>query len=82
MCMSDDEDKLLRVSNSEDIRHEGTDSGDNNENKPKVADWRYGPAQIWYDMLEVPDSGDGFNYGFKVRDKNAKVEPKEDLFHC
>ncbi|XP_055848385.1 transcription initiation factor TFIID subunit 1 isoform X1 [Episyrphus balteatus] len=78
MCMSDDEDKLLRISNSEDIRNEGTDSGDNNENKPKVADWRYGPAQIWYDMLEVPDSGDGFNYGFKVRDKNAKIEPKEE----
>jgi transcription initiation factor TFIID subunit 1 len=24
---------------------------------------------VWYDMLEVPETGDGFNYGFKVRDK-------------
>lgn len=33
---------------------------------PKVADWRFGPAQIWYDMLEVPETGDDFDYGFKV----------------
>lgn len=36
---------------------------------PKVADWRFGPAQIWYDMLEVPETGEGFNYGFKVKEK-------------
>ncbi|KAL7730813.1 hypothetical protein ACLKA6_003581 [Drosophila palustris] len=66
-CMSDDEDKLLSDLNSEDVRQEGPDNGDNNDQKPKVADWRYGPAQIWYDMLEVPDSGEGFNYGFKTK---------------
>lgn len=33
---------------------------------PKAADWRFGPAQVWYDMLEVPETGDGFNYGFKI----------------
>lgn len=36
---------------------------------PKVADWRFGPAQLWYDMLEVPETGDGFNYGFKTVEK-------------
>lgn len=36
---------------------------------PKVADWRFGPAQLWYDMLEVPETGDGFNYGFKMVEK-------------
>lgn len=36
---------------------------------PKAADWRFGPAQIWYDMLEVPETGDGFNYGFKVEEE-------------
>lgn len=86
-CQSDDEDKLLSIFNDEDIKQE-PESGDNNENKPKIADWRYGPAQIWYDMLEVPDSGDGFNYGFKVRHdhKNQKSmqhikkeEPKEEI---
>ena len=34
---------------------------------PSVADWRYGPAQLWYDMLDVPDTGDGFDYGFKLK---------------
>jgi transcription initiation factor TFIID subunit 1 len=43
--------------------------GENNDMGPKVADWRFGPAQVWYDMLEVPETGDGFNYGFKVKDK-------------
>ncbi|XP_013119085.1 transcription initiation factor TFIID subunit 1 isoform X2 [Stomoxys calcitrans] len=69
-CVSDDEDKLLSIYNDEDVK-QVPDSGENSENKPKIADWRYGPAQIWYDMLDVPDSGDGFNYGFKV-----KQEPK------
>lgn len=35
---------------------------------PKVADWRFGPAQLWYDMLEVPETGDGFDYGFKTKE--------------
>ncbi|KPU79562.1 uncharacterized protein Dana_GF17182, isoform D [Drosophila ananassae] len=65
-CMSDDEDKLLGDLNSEDLRQEGPENGENSDQKPKVADWRYGPAQIWYDMLEVSDSGEGFNYGFKT----------------
>lgn len=40
-----------------------------NEMGPKVADWRFGPAQVWYDMLDVPETGEGFNYGFKVKEK-------------
>lgn len=35
------------------------------KNKPRVADWRFGPAQLWYDMLDVPKTGEGFDYGFK-----------------
>ena len=65
-CISDDEIKLLSTASLEDTTQEGPENGENNDNKPKIADWRYGPAQIWYDMLEVPDSGEGFNYGFKT----------------
>lgn len=52
----DDEDLLLREVSDENIDQtpEKNESGDS---KPKVADWRYGPAQVWYDMLDVPDSG-------------------------
>jgi transcription initiation factor TFIID subunit 1 len=32
-----------------------------------VAPWRYGPAQLWFDILNVPETGDGFNYGFKLK---------------
>lgn len=38
------------------------------EMRPKVAEWRYGPAQLWYDMLGVPEDGSGFHYGFKLKD--------------
>lgn len=78
--MSDDEDKLLGDLNSEDVRQEGPDNGENSDQKPKVADWRYGPAQIWYDMLDVPDSGEGFNYGFKTKtaSSSAQSQPKDE----
>ncbi|XP_052278992.1 transcription initiation factor TFIID subunit 1-like isoform X2 [Dreissena polymorpha] len=39
-------------------------SGDGEANL-EVAPWRYGPAQYWYDIMGVPESGDGFDYGFK-----------------
>lgn len=37
------------------------------DTKPRVAEWRYGPARLWYDMLGVPEDGSGFDYGFKLR---------------
>ncbi|XP_069724094.1 transcription initiation factor TFIID subunit 1 isoform X9 [Phaenicophaeus curvirostris] len=39
------------------------------DTKPKVAEWRYGPAQLWYDMLGIPEDGSGFDYGFKLKEK-------------
>lgn len=39
------------------------------EVRPRVAEWRYGPAQLWYDMLGVPEDGSGFHYGFKLKDQ-------------
>lgn len=35
--------------------------------RPTPAHWRFGPAQVWYDMLNVPETGDGFDYGFKLK---------------
>lgn len=65
--VSDDEDKLLKA-----VEHETSDSKEEKNMKddmgPRVADWRFGPAQVWYDMLEVPDTGEGFNYGFKIQE--------------
>ncbi len=43
-------------------------ANDNNEDiKPEIAEWRYGPAQLWYDMLGVDDTGKDFDYGFKLK---------------
>lgn len=56
---------------SVDVKKDTKDAKD--DTGPKAADWRFGPAQIWYDMLEVPESGDGFNYGFKVKVSNGDL---------
>lgn len=66
-CVTDDEERFLR---------DGPDESENKDNdaddkKPKVADWRYGPAQVWYDLLDVPESGEGFNYGFKMKEEKV-----------
>lgn len=54
---------------------------DNSENNgPKVADWRFGPAQLWYDMLDVPETGEGFDYGFAIKDKVSEFFIKLVLF--
>jgi len=36
-CMSDDEDKLLGDFNSEDVRPEGPENGENSDQKPKAS---------------------------------------------
>jgi transcription initiation factor TFIID subunit 1 len=59
---------MLRLMERKRGRKE-SDGGEAGESGPKVADWRFGPAQVWYDMLDVPETGDGFNYGFKIREK-------------
>jgi len=46
------------------------------DTKPKVAEWRYGPAQLWYDMLGIPEDGSGFDYGFKLKEKTEEQEVK------
>lgn len=75
--MSDDEEKLLSAKTKED-KEEKKDDGTGNDQKSKAAaDWRFGPAQIWYDMLDVPESGEGFNYGFKLKDKNKQDDRME-----
>lgn len=69
MIASDDEEKLLEEV-SDETKEKTPETNDSGDQKPKVADWRYGPAQVWYDMLEVSESGEGFNYGFKLKEKS------------
>ncbi|XP_058793259.1 transcription initiation factor TFIID subunit 1-like [Phymastichus coffea] len=64
----DDEDALLMPAKDEE-QEKNPGETDENDMGPKVADWRFGPAQIWYDILEVPETGEGFNYGFKLAEE-------------
>lgn len=38
------------------------------ENKPKISDWRFGPAQLWYDMLGIDEAEEQLDYGFKLKE--------------
>lgn len=49
------------------------------ESRPKVAEWRYGPAQLWYDMLGVSEDGSNFNYGFKLKEQESDETEKQDV---
>ncbi|EZA60385.1 Transcription initiation factor TFIID subunit [Ooceraea biroi] len=86
-CRSDDESKLLLPVEDKEQNGKAGETGENGDMGPKVADWRFGPAQLWYDMLEVPETGDGFNYGFKTTEKEeqenksrSKDEELDDAF--
>lgn len=48
------------------------------EARPKVAEWRYGPAQLWYDMLGVPEDGSYFNYGFRLKEEQSSEHQEHD----
>lgn len=49
------------------------------ESRPKIAEWRYGPAQLWYDMLGIFEDGSNFNYGFKLKEKQPSQPETHDV---
>ena len=83
--LSDDEDRLKRP--FECKKYELDDSNAFlDANVPKVADWRYGPAKLWYDMVGAPEAGKTFDYGFKLRPKSEQeldpTVPEDDHEEC
>ncbi|KAK9885772.1 hypothetical protein WA026_013642 [Henosepilachna vigintioctopunctata] len=76
-CRSDDEEKFLKPA-----EHNSTDNKPDAQAKddtgPKAADWRFGPAQMWYDMLEVPETGENFDYGFKMSNQKEKADQESE----
>lgn len=44
---------------------------ENEDGSNNQAYWRAGPAKLWYDMLGIPENGDEFDYGFKLKDNNV-----------
>ncbi|KAF8778138.1 transcription initiation factor TFIID subunit 1-like [Argiope bruennichi] len=43
--------------------------------------WRFGPAKLWYDMAEVPETAETYDYGLKLKDSSCAGEDgnKDDL---
>uniref|UniRef100_A0A8C5QRV0 Transcription initiation factor TFIID subunit n=1 Tax=Leptobrachium leishanense TaxID=445787 RepID=A0A8C5QRV0_9ANUR len=80
-CLSDDEITMMAPVESKFSQSTG-DMDNVADTKPKVAEWRYGPAQLWYDMLGVPEDGSGFDYGFKLKDKDDTETPDIECCVC
>ncbi|XP_063824981.1 transcription initiation factor TFIID subunit 1 [Ostrinia nubilalis] len=82
-CASDDEEKFLRPmeENPQANADNNTSNSGDKSQRPTPAHWRFGPAQVWYDMLNVPETGDGFDYGFKLKapspDREREEKPKD-----
>uniref|UniRef100_A0A8C7RH11 Transcription initiation factor TFIID subunit n=1 Tax=Oncorhynchus mykiss TaxID=8022 RepID=A0A8C7RH11_ONCMY len=72
-CLSDDEITMMAPVESKFSQTAG-DGDKVTESRPKVAEWRYGPAQLWYDMMGVPEDGSGFHYGFKLKEEEDEQE--------
>ncbi|XP_045464560.1 transcription initiation factor TFIID subunit 1 isoform X2 [Harmonia axyridis] len=79
-CKSDDEKKFLKPVEQNKV-DEKQETQMKDDTGPKAADWRFGPAQMWYDMLEVPENMENFDYGFKTskqkEPERQETEPKE-----
>ncbi|XP_041357029.1 transcription initiation factor TFIID subunit 1-like isoform X3 [Gigantopelta aegis] len=73
---ADDEMKLMKPVESSLVGGHHNSNGDANE-KVKVAPWRYGPAQYWYDRMGVDETGENFDYGFKLKEKKEDEKEKE-----
>uniref|UniRef100_UPI003AAEC2B6 transcription initiation factor TFIID subunit 1 n=1 Tax=Centroberyx gerrardi TaxID=166262 RepID=UPI003AAEC2B6 len=76
-CLSDDEITMMAPVESKFSQACG-DGDKEAESRPKVAEWRYGPAQLWYDMLGVPEDGSNFTYGFKMREEETEEPQKQE----
>ncbi|XP_010780263.1 transcription initiation factor TFIID subunit 1 [Notothenia coriiceps] len=78
-CLSDDEITMMAPVESKFSQTCG-DGDKETEARPKVAEWRYGPAQLWYDMLGVPEDGSYFNYGFRLKEEQSSEHQEHDTF--
>lgn len=76
MCNCDAEEKFLKPQDKDSslMTAKTTDE----DKGPNVADWRFGPAQLWYDILGVPETGEEFDYGFKMKPAEEGEESESE----
>ena len=63
---------------SEDV-DDDQDMKNKYDNRVKPTDWRTGPAQYWYDMLNVPDKAEDFDYNLKMAVESIENEAGNGL---
>ncbi|XP_064636542.1 transcription initiation factor TFIID subunit 1-like isoform X2 [Lineus longissimus] len=73
---SDDEDKMMRVKEEEQADLKTEEGEEEHPDRPRIAEWRFGPAALWYNMVGIDETGHGFDYGFKLKSENN--EPEEN----
>jgi transcription initiation factor TFIID subunit 1 len=71
--LDSDEKSFLR---SEHVKAGAVESGSGSAQSsvqvdPETQAWRFGPAQMWYDALGLPEDGQGLDYGFKLKVSSA-----------
>ncbi|XP_028321728.1 transcription initiation factor TFIID subunit 1 isoform X2 [Gouania willdenowi] len=76
-CLSDDEITMMAPVESK-FSQTCSDVDKETESRPKVAEWRYGPAQLWYDILGVPEDGRAFSYGFKLKETPSAKDEQQN----
>ena len=60
-----------------DDDNDGKNESDSQSKGPKPSDWRHGPAQYWYDMLNLPENIEKFDYNLQIADAVDNI-PKAD----
>ena len=75
------EDQAVRfhsaVKDNTDDDNDGKNESDSQSKGPKPSDWRHGPAQYWYDMLNLPENIEKFDYNLQIADAVDNI-PKAD----
>uniref|UniRef100_A0AAF5PPD9 Bromodomain containing protein n=1 Tax=Wuchereria bancrofti TaxID=6293 RepID=A0AAF5PPD9_WUCBA len=62
-CLMDDEILLMKPSPST----VSAKNGDGDDDVDDISPWRFGPARIWYDSMNVLSNPSHFDYGFKLK---------------
>lgn len=75
-CLTDEEEILLRPIENR-LSTSKQDKNADTEQKFEVPPWRFGPAQYWYDLMGIDETGENFSYGFKIKDSIS--EDIEDI---
>lgn len=76
---SDDEEEFLCSSlekpKNDNQRNHNLEGRSIMSSNPNI--WRHGPAELWFDMLNVPEDGDGFDYGLPINMRSSNGD-RED----